>query len=374
MWGLSFNTTPMTMYEKICDFENLVAAFKLSQLDNRYKRKICGFTFSLEENLLRLRWELQHEVYTPQPYSYFTLHEPKARDIAAPDFRDRIVQHSMVAQIEPIFEKKFINDCYACRTGRGTHFAKKRVKRFLMAARSYHGKSVQMYVLQCDVRKFFQSISWDILLKIIKKDISDPQTYNLIEKIVTTHPSEKKNSIFPPQAQLSIFEVNTETVHKSVSIEKRIGLPIGNLTSQLFANLYLNELDHYMKNKLHIRWYGRYMDDFFVIHPDRNYLKELENTIGVFLEKELQLKLHPKKLTIKNVKDGLPFVGYRIFYDHVLVRGSTLQRMERNYRGKVKQNKDKWITDKKLMESKASIIGHLKHANTYGLKKKMFTK
>jgi retron-type reverse transcriptase len=368
------NLKNITMYEQICDIENLIKSYKLAQIDNRYKRKICAFTFSLEENLLRIQWELQQENYTPQPYSYFTLHEPKTRNIAAPDFRDRVVQHSLVKIVEPIFEKKFISDSYACRTGRGTHFARKRIKHFLMAARSYYGKDVPIYVLQCDVRKFFQSISWDILLKIIKKYIDCPQTLSLIEKIIVTHPSAKIEKFIKPVAQLSIFETSKSLLNTSVSIGHRTGLPIGNLTSQLFANVYLNELDHYMKDKLRVRWYGRYMDDFLVIHPDREYLKQLRSEIGTFLNQELQLTLHPKKLTIKNVSDGVPFVGYRIFYDHILVRGSTLLHIERNYRSKVKQYKNHWITDEKLKETKASIIGHLKHANSYGLRKRLFKK
>lgn len=348
-------TNPTAIYERVCNFEKLCYAYTQARRDNRYKRRICAFGFSLEENLLRLRWELSRGLYVPRPYTYFILHDPKTRNIAAPDFRDRVVQHALVNEIQPIFEKQFIYDSYACRVNKGTHFAARRLKRFLMAVRSVSGKSVPIYVLQCDIRKFFQSISWDILFGILEKAITCPRTRSLIQKIITTH---------------AISGVNfAET---NISIQQRTGVPIGNLTSQLFANVYLNELDHFIKDRLRVRWYGRYMDDFFVIHSDPTYLKQVRDQISVFLKQELHLLLHPNKLTIKNVSTGVPFVGYRVFYDHVLVRGKTLQRIERNYRSKVKQVKHTTLSDQKLAETKASIIGHLKHADTYGLIQKLF--
>ena len=361
------------MYERICNLEHLLQAHRRAQLDNRYKRKICAFTFSLEENLLRLRWELLQEIYIPRPYTYFMLHDPKTRAIAAPDIRDRVVQHALVDVIQPLFERQFINDSYACRANKGTHFAAQRLKRFLMAARSFHGKNTPIYVLQCDIRKFFQSVSWDILLTIIGNTITCPKTLALAKTIVTTHhhATAPKTTASP---QLPLFTPEADVSEASISPEHRTGLPIGNLTSQLFANIYLNELDHFVKEILRIRWYGRYMDDFLILHSDRTYLKQLKDTIDSYLQNTLHLSLHPDKLTIKNVSDGVPFVGYRIFYDHVLVRGSTLRRIERNYRSRVKQVKHGRLSAQKLAETKASIIGHLKHANSYGLTKNLFRK
>lgn len=361
------------MYEQICNLEHLCHAYKQAQLDNRYKRKICAFTYSLEENLLRLRWELLSGHYLPRPYTYFMLHDPKTRNIAAPDFRDRVVQHALVDLIMPLFEKQFIYDSYACRINKGTHFGAKRLKHFLMSARSYHGKNTPIYVLQCDIRKFFQSVSWDILLNIIEKTVTCQKTMTLIKTIVVT----QHKTVLPQttvSAQLSLFTPKVVSIENSVSVERRSGLPIGNLTSQLFANIYLNELDHFIKDRLRVRWYGRYMDDFFVLHHDRIYLKQLRDEINFFLQDELRLSLHPKKLTIRNVSTGVPFVGYRIFYDHTLVRGNTLQRIERHYRSKEKQVKRGTLATQKLAQTQASIYGHLKHANAYGLRKKLLNK
>ena len=358
------------MYEQIYNLEKLCFAFKKAQLDNRYKRKICAYSFNLEENLLCLRWELCHETYLPRPYTYFMLHDPKTRAIAAPNFRDRIVQHSLVNLIQPLFEKQFIFDSYACRTNKGTHLAAKRLKRFLMASRSFYGKNTSIYVLQCDIRKYFQSVSWKILLKIIKKTVTCPKTFRLIKIIVTTHHQTLLTK--PITSQLSLFEPTINSEQTSISAKNKTGLPIGNLTSQLFANIYLNELDHFVKDRLRVRWYGRYMDDFYIIHPDVAYLKQMRDQINSFLQTELRLSLHPKKLSIKNVTAGVPFVGYRTFYDHVLIRSNTLLRIERNYRSKLKQVKKGTLSSQKLAETKASIIGHFKHANSYGLKQRMF--
>ena len=359
------------MFERICELEHLFASHKLAQLDNRYKRKICAFTFSLEENLFHLRYELLRGFYLPRPYTYFTLHDPKTRAIAAPDIRDRVVQHALVSIIQPLFEKQFIYDSYACRTNKGTHFAAKRLKRFLMAARCCHGKNVPLYVLQCDIRKFFQSISWEILLTIIRKTVTCSRTMDLVETIVINHHSAVTLPKIPTP-QLSLFDPVATTAEASISVKTRTGLPIGNLTSQLFANIYLNELDHFVKDRLRVRYYARYMDDFLIIDPSLKHLKDLQKQIDTYLQSTLRLSLHPKKLTIKNVATGVPFVGYRIFYDHILVRGVTLQRIERNYHSKIKQVKRGTFSEQKLTETKASIRGHFKHAHTYGLAKKLF--
>ena len=359
------------MYDQIYNLENLCFAFTQAQLDNRYKRRICAFTFSLEENLMRLRWELFTGSYHPRPYTYFMLHDPKTRSIAAPDFHDRIVQHSLVNQIQPLFEKQFICDSYACRANKGTHFATTRLKKFLMASRSVYGADVPIYVLQCDIRKFFQSVSWGILLSVIAKTISCPKTFALIKTIVTTH-HELESLKTDDCPQMSLFNQSKESAEASISVINRTGLPIGNLTSQLIANIYLNELDHFIKDRLRAKYYARYMDDFLIISPDKENLKDLLGKIRLFLKDYLHLTLHPKKLTIKNVADGVPFVGYRIFYDHILIRGNTLKRIERNYRSKLMQFKKGTLTEEKLKATKASIMGHFKHADTFGLTKKIF--
>jgi|ERR1035437_267232 retron-type reverse transcriptase len=369
------------MFNKICSFENLLCSYSQARRGKRYQSKVCHFNFFLEENLLELRQELLFEEYVPLPYSHFIVTDPKTRSVAAPNFRDRVVHHALVNIIESIFEKKFIFDSYACRKHKGTGLGLKRVKKFLKSADSVYGKEKDIYVLQCDIEKFFKTIDWDILIGIVQKTIRCKRTMAVITKIITTHQRyqdlecNKLSSSDFSQLELD-FEGKLKEIlldpNETVSVIKRRGLPIGNLTSQLFANIYLNELDHFVKEVLRERWYARYMDDFLIISSDKNRLKEDKDKISEFLEQKLKLKLHPKKLMMKNIKDGVPFIGYRIFKDHALIRGSTLIRMQRKFHKREKQFKQGFITKKQFYNSRKSQEGHLKQANTYGLRQKMF--
>lgn len=355
------------MYDKICSFENLLRSYKLARKSNRYKKRICQFDFFLESNLLKIQKELINETFVTRPYNHFIVTDPKIRQIAAPEFRDRIVQHALVDVIEPLFENSFIYDSYACRKNKGTTFALKRIQKFLKASRSFYGRDQEIYFLKCDIKRFFPSVSWDVLLNIVRKKIVCPKTLRLIEKIVTTHQVYRKISD-NPKTQLSLFD-NHDALEEVVSVEKRKGLPIGNLTSQLFANVYLNELDNFVKHTLKERWYGRYMDDFLIISNDKKHLLLIKEEINTFLNEELKLILHPKKSFVQNAKNGISFVGYRIFYDHILIRGSTLIHFRKKHKRRLKQLKKGKITQDELRQSELSFKGHMKHANTWNLEK-----
>jgi len=355
------------MFDEVCSLEQLVKAYYYARRGKREKKRVCEFDFFLENNLIKLRYSLLSNNYRPAPYAHFTIFDPKTRSVSAPAFRDRVLQHSLVTTIEPLFEKRFIYDSYACRENKGTHFGAKRVKKFLMAARCVHSPKQNIYVLQCDIQKYFQSISWDILISIISRRVHCDRTLDLIKKIITTHDTTD-NSTAPVigEMQLDLFN-QIEKKIPPVRVSERKGLPIGNLTSQLFANIYLNELDHFVKENLRERWYARYMDDFLIIHPDKDHLLDTRDKIRAYLKGKLDLQLHPRKITIKNVQEGVPFVGYRIFYDHKLVRGDTLRRMQKKYRLKTKLYHKGKITDQTLAQSQSSIYGHLKHADAHGL-------
>lgn len=348
------------MFNTICSFEHLLQSYRLARRDNRYKRQVCRFDLFLEPNLFKLRWELLTNRYQPYPYTYFIVTDPKTRHVAAPNFRDRVFHHSLVSTIEPLFEKSFITDSYACRKEKGTHYAKARVKNFLQAARSIYGKETPLYILQCDISKFFPSISWDILQTLVNKKIPDPKIKSLVTTIITSH------IIYTRGERVRVLP---EPV---ISSKERRGLPIGNLTSQLFANVYLNHLDHFVKETICARWYGRYMDDFFIIHPDKEFLKQAKEQIRAFLWEELRLTLHPRKSIIQNTKNGVAFVGYRIFYDHVLIRGNTLRRFQRKYTKRKNQARAGLITQKKLSNIEFSFKGHLQYADTHHLKSFLF--
>lgn len=359
------------MFDKVCDFENLLKAYHLARLGNRYKESALEFSFYLESNLFKIRKELLSGTYRPSPYKHFLVTEPKLRQVSAPAFRDRVVQHALFSVIEPIFEKTFIVDDYACRHNKGTHYALKRTKKHLQSSRSFYGKNSEIFILKGDIRKFFPSIPWDELLKIVRKRIDCQQTYDLIEKIVTTHDILGEALFVKRQTKSSLLEAQ-KTTSEPVSVSLRKGLPIGNLTSQLLANVYLNELDHFVKETLQQKWYGRYMDDFYIISGNKEELKQIKEKINDFVNQKLKMSLHPQKTFIQNAKDGLCFVGYRIFWDHILVRSSTLLRMQRHYRNKEKLFKKGKITQEELKTYQNSLKGHFHYADSYGLTKKMF--
>ena len=230
-----------------------------------------------------------------------------------------------------------------------------------MSARTKFGKNQPIYALQADIKQYFQSIDWEFLLKLIKSTVTCPQTFDLIQKIITSY---QRPTL--PTTQLELFN---PAHHHQIS-QKRVGLPIGNLTSQLFANIYLNQFDHFVKDRLREKYYARYMDDFLIIHPNKKHLKKTLVKIQNFLNQNLKLKLHPKKMVIKHAsKNGLPFVGYLIFYDHVKIRGNTLRRMQKNYGNKIKAYLDGKITLEKLTETESALHGHFNHASSYGLEK-----
>ena len=357
----------------ICSLENLLSSYLLACKGNRYKDAVVRYSFFLESNLIKLHKSLVSGDYSPSCYNHFTITDPKERRISAPAFVDRIVQHALVNYIEPIFDRCFITDNYACRKGKGTHFALKRLKRFLKASKMKSGKYEDIYVLKCDIRKYFPSISWDVLLSIVKRKITCPRTYTLIEKIITTHEVYGAQNNVIIGKQLSLFPQQFE-FDEAVSVRQRKGLPIGNLTSQLFANVYLNELDQFVKHGLREKWYCRYMDDFLIISSNKKHLEEVKEKINIFVTTELKLTLHPRKSFIHNAKDGVCFVGYRVFYDHVLIRGATLLRMQKKYKKKVKDFHKGNMSVEKLEQTEASIYGHLKHANSWGLRQKLFDK
>jgi len=356
------------MYDDICSFISLAASFSKARISHRYAVVVANYSFQLEANLFNLQSRLEDRTYHPRPYKQFTVTKPKTRRVSAPYFEDRIVQHSLVSQIEPIFEKLFIYDSYACRKNKGTHFALKRLKKFLRASASKYPNE-EIFILKCDIRKFFQSISWDILVKIISQKIEETETLWLIKQFIVGFQIKEKH-LSKTSEQLSLFEPED----LPVSSICRQGLPIGNLTSQLFANIYLNRLDYFVKQNLKEKYYGRYMDDFFIISPDKEKLKEDREKIRLFLQEVLKLELHPRKTFIQKVDQGVCFVGYRVFANYVLVRGSTLINFCQKYSKKRKKYKKGLIDQDKLERCQQSFRGHLKHANAYSLSQKMFGK
>ena len=344
--------TIRNVFEQICSFENLYQAFQKARRGKRYREYAVEFENRLEENLLRLGEELRTGSYIPGEYRIFYIHEPKRRLISAAPFRDRVVHHALIGVIEPIIDKKLIEDTYACRNGKGTHKAIDRCQYFLQRFD---------WVLKCDIRKYFSSIDYLILIDQLTLYIKDKRTLNLIETII--HHSNEQEFIlgwFPGDDLLT-------------PLERKRGIPIGNLTSQFFANFYLNEFDHFIKQELGCKGYVRYMDDFVIFGDSKENMFEIRTKIKEYLI-ELRLRLHPKKQEIFPAQNGLPFLGFYLFRDRRRLLRSGIIR----FNLRVKKQMFALSTGRmSLFEFKQSLmswIGHAKHGNTWMLRRRLFEK
>jgi RNA-directed DNA polymerase len=329
------------IFEEICSFENLYQSYLKARKCKRYKDYILDFSWNVEEELLALQAELKNKTYQHGEYYEFTLYDAKKREIKAAPFRDRVVHHALCNVIEPLFDKKFIYDSYACRKGKGTHKAVKRFEQFLKSSEDkWKGKEV--YCLKCDVSKYFDSIDHEILLSLIGRVVKDDDAMWLIKIIVKSSFKHRLHSY-------DLFHY------------RDTGIPIGNLTSQLFANLYLNELDQFVKHSLQKKYYLRYMDDFLLLGDDKRELHGCENVLRKFLSEELKLELHKRKVSLAPVGEGVFFLGYRIFQGYKLVRKTTVKRFLANMQLKVVDGED-------LADSIRSWLSFANNTSNFSLK------
>ena len=281
------------LFGKVCDYSVLHSAFKRAFRGSGRTDEACRFCFHLEKELLLLKEEIVEGSYKPAPYRYFRIYDPKERVISVAGFRDRVVHHAIVGILEPIFEPVFIYDSYATRKGKGSHRAVSRAQSFLKK---------HTYYLKMDIDKYFDNIDHQILLDLIQRKIKDKSVLELMERII-------KNS----------------DISRGLAAGK--GLPIGNLTSQFFANVYLNPLDHFLKDIIGERAYIRYMDDMIVFSDSREHLKIALKKIDEFLTDNLKLKLKERATIINAGLHGLPFLGHRVFPNLIRVKKENLKRV-----------------------------------------------
>lgn len=296
----------MSMFDTITSFENLYAAYMAAARGKHDRAEVLRHDLNAEKILWRLQRQLRDGSYRHGKYRTFIVYEPKKRDVSAAPFTDRIVHHALVHQIEPLFERIFIHDSYACRKDKGTHAAVLRLQHFL---RSAHDKYGEFYVLRADVRKFFASIDHAVLLQLLGRQIYDTKTLELCAKIMGSYHEPSENGQLALGLEPFLFGKQQPRC-QGMPTPLLVGQPIGNLTSQLFANVYLNHLDQFVKHTLGERFYLRYMDDFLLIHPSKKHLDEVKLTIENFVHQELALKLHPGKTTIHKFVSRERFVGY----------------------------------------------------------------
>jgi len=345
--------TYRNLYPKIYDFSNLYISFLRARRGKRDRVEVARFEFHLERNLLELERELVNRTYQPGPYRSFYIYEPKRRLVSAAPFRDRVIHHALCNVIEPIWESRFIHDSYACRPGKGTHRALARCRQFVHR---------YPYVLQCDIRRFFPSIDHAILLDILSYRIADPDVLELCARILRSGEGILSNE----------YEIVYFPGDDLFAANRPRGLPIGNLTSQFWANVYLDRLDQFVKRTLRCRAYLRFMDDFLLFAEDKPTLHAWRAEIADFLV-NLRLVLHPKKSVVFPVKNGVDFVGFRVFPTHVRLRRSSVRRFTRRLRRLREAYLAGQMAFEEVNTSIRSWVAHAAYANSYNLRRRLLS-
>lgn len=318
-------------FDDIVSLNNLLKAWEEFVSDKNNKPDIQEFRSNLMNNILLLRDELVHNCYNHSGYEAFNISDPKPRRIHKTAVCDRLLHHAICRILYPFFDRTFSADSYSSRVKKGTHKSLNRFREFFRKVSKNNNKTC--WVLKCDIRKFFDNIDHKILIDILKSYILDQDIIWLLEKVIY-----------------------------SFSKTSGKGLPLGNLTSQLFVNIYMNEFDQFVKHRLKAKYYIRYADDFVVLSRDKPWLEELLFRMGDFLEERLKLSLHPDKLFIKTLSSGVDFLGWVHFPGHRVLRTTTKRRMLK----KLGQNSKTEVV--------ASYFGLLSHGNTNKIKKMILSK
>jgi retron-type reverse transcriptase len=319
------------LFDLFGSYENLYAAWRKAYRGSKRNLESLRFFHRLETELMQLRDELISGDWRPAPYRYFDIYDPKHRTISVASFRDRVVHHAVVNIIEPIYERRFIFDSYATRPAKGAHAAVARAQFFVRK---------NVWYLKSDIEKYFDSINHDYLLSLLHRTIKDKQLITVLEKIISNG-----------------------------GIDGR-GLPIGNLTSQFLANVYLHPFDMFMKQELGCKHYIRYMDDFVVFGNDKSHLKEVKKAAAFFLQNQLGLQLKPSATFFNNRTNGLSFLGKRIFPAAIRLHNHNGRRITRRLNYKEKQWNLGVITDEEFMSSVNSYWALLTWYPLSGLRKK----
>jgi retron-type reverse transcriptase len=291
-----------TSYDTIISIENLLAAWMEFRKGKRQKKDVQEFELHLMDHILALHEDLKNKTYEHGGYHAFKISDPKPRDIHKALVRDRLLHHAVYRILYPFFDWAFISDSYSCRNGKGVHRALDRFQVFGSKASKNHTKTV--WVLKCDIRKFFASIDQDALLGILRDRILDQDVMWLLENVIRSFSS--------PLPALPLERGGG-----------RRGLPLGNLTSQLLVNIYMNEFDQFVKHKVKAKYYIRYADDFVIFSQDRNWLEVILREVKIFLWERLKLELHPCKVSIATLASGVDFLGWVHFPDHRVLRTVT---------------------------------------------------
>jgi len=320
------------LWEQVIDWQNLYLAYQKASKGKRHRDEVAKFSFGLENELFALKEDLVSGRYHCGEYRQFTIYERKKRTISAAPFRDRVVHHALMNILEPLLDAQFIYDSYACRKGKGVHSA---VDRYQAYAQRYP------YVLKLDISQYFASVQHGVLEQELQRRIKDKPVLALVNAIIDSHPD----------------------MHKSGT-----GLPIGNLTSQVFANLYLDRFDHWLKEQKQMKAYIRYVDDMFILSDDKSQLWQLRDEIADHLN-AIGLQLHPAKQNIFRTTERVDVLGYRVTKNQRWIRNDLGYQFLRQYKLMAIQYRREEISWEEINARVQSWIGHVQHADSMGLRK-----
>lgn len=314
-------------YKDIIKIENILETWNKFLRGKRKKKDVMFFQLKLAENLADLHRSLSSHSYRHGEYQAFNISDPKPRNIHKATVRDRVLHHLIYKELYPYFDDRFIYDSYSCRKNKGTHKVLDRFKYF--AGKVSKNNSRTCYILKCDIKKFFASIDQEILIKILKRHIVDQELINLLGKVISSFCSSHSG----------------------------VGLPLGNITSQLLVNVYMHEFDMYVKQELRVKYYIRYADDFVIMSDNKEYLKDVLARLDKFLKEKLKLNLHENKVYIKTYASGVDFLGWVHFPHYRTLRTATKRKIMRNL---------KWHPKPETINS---YRGLLIHGNTYKIRR-----
>lgn len=329
----------INLFNSLIQPEHLFYSWEEFKRDKGLKEDILLFEKKLESEIFKLYRELKTETYKHSGYESFYISDPKLRHIHKATVKDRVVHHAIMHTLYPLYDKTFIDNSFSCRVGKGTHKGVLALKNMIIKSSKNNTRTV--YILKCDVEKFFDSVHHIILIEILRQRIKDEKLMRLLIEVIESFASDRS----------TLFD--------------RVGLPIGNLTSQLFANIYMDKFDQYMKHQLKVKYYPRYTDDFVIVSEDKEHLDNLKSDISRFLNKSLKLTIHPKKITIRKYTHGIDFLGHVSFPHHTLIRKRTLKRATRRINEKIVLYKTGALEKEKLEATLNSYLGVLSHANAY---------
>lgn len=326
-----------SIYEAIISLKNIFTAWSEFQIGKKNREDVAKFSLNAEKYIFNLAQILTKEEYRHNRYEFFKVSDPKPRDIHKATVLDRVLHHAIVRILSPVFDKIFIFDSYSSRKEKGSHKAIQRFIKFAWKLSRNNTKTV--WILKCDIKKYFDSVNHEILIDIINKQIPEEKLQKVLTNII-----------------------------KSFAKKPGRGIPLGNLTSQLFSNIYLNELDQFLKRKIPVRYYIRYADDFVIMDTRREYLEKMTREIENFLNVSLDLQLNKNKVSIHRWHNGVDFLGYVIFPYFIILRAKTRKRMIRNIKIAKEKYQTKQIDQQKFEAIISSYFAILKHCRSEGIK------